>query len=520
VKAGLNSILLIVSVVLCLSCSKENAEPFDPDKVVIDYDKLSATAIDEFLAFAKTPRTGGYMEEARDYLINWAANHGYQAQHDALDNVWFDVPATSGLEYYPTIILQGHMDMICACKSGETYDFTETVGEPYYEGEGEDRVLKGRYVNLGADNGIGVGTALSIASMDVPHGPLRILFTANEDYDMSGASEIARSVIDAPYLINIDSEDIGHVTYGCAGSIAAQFHKQYDTAVPEDISQYSKVTLKVFGLRGGHSGLDIGDHRLSGSVITDSIINRVVDPFGAKLIMIDCGTYDNAISNSTQMEFAIINSDTSEVHSQLIAIQQSFEKEYPEESASWSIDVNGDLTYNDICCDILCTDQLKDILKQFPQGVLETNAEGRITKSNNVGVIELADGALDFHSMERSDFEEWIESESSRIQDVAYSYGMTLDDLTLYPAWYGDGTDILTQMMKSYYCEAGYDAVLEMSLGGLETAYFVQNNTNITCVSVGPTVTNAHSIDEALTISTVKPLIQVIMQTLLHLNVQ
>jgi len=297
-------VLMIVSVALCISCRKEEAIN-NPEKVVVDYDKLSAAAIDEFLTFAQTPRPGGYMEEARDYLINWASNHGYRAQSDAMDNVWFDIPATSGLEHYPKVILQGHMDMICACKSGESYDYTKIVGEPYYEGSGDDMVLKGRYVNLGADDGIGVGIALSIASLDVPHGPLRLLFTSNEDYDMSGAREMADCVIDAPYLINLDSEQIGHVTYACAGAFTIRISKEYDTAVLGDISQYKKVTLKVLGLKGGHSGVNIGDHRLSASVITDGVINRVVNSFGAKPIMIDCGTYGNAIPNGTQMEFAV-----------------------------------------------------------------------------------------------------------------------------------------------------------------------------------------------------------------------
>ena len=299
------SCTLAFSVTSC--CSDDEAALhgiIDPLESV-DYVALSNSTIDEYINFAKTPRLGFHLDKAKAYLTGWAQKHGYQPHSDEFGNVWFDVPATAGYEDYPVVILQGHMDMICASKPGETYDYTEVVGEPYYEGEGEDKVLKGKKVNLGADNGIGVASSLAIAASNVPHGPLRILLTANEDYDMSGAKGLSPDVLNAAALINIDSEQAGNLTYGCAGGHARHLTKKCDAEPLSAPADYNKVTVSLSGLKGGHSGINIGDHRMSASVVTDSIMRRIVKPFEARLIKINCGTYNNAIPDGTMMEFAV-----------------------------------------------------------------------------------------------------------------------------------------------------------------------------------------------------------------------
>lgn len=515
------TILVSITIFGLVSCSDDdNMQPEDIGPVIetIDYDALSNSTIEEFLKFAKIPRLGFHLEKAKAYLIGWAQEHGYQPHSDDYDNVWFDVPATKGFEDYPLVILQGHIDMICASKSGETYDYTEVVGEPYFEGEGENKVLKGKTVNLGVDNGIGVASSLAIVASGVPHGPLRILLTANEDYDLSGARELSADVLNATALINIDSEQAGSIIYGCAGGHAKHLTKKCKTELLITPTDYNKVTISLTGLKGGHSGNNIGDHRMSASVVTDSVMRRVVKPFEARLIRINCGTYNNAIPDGTIMEFAINNKDTSAVHNKLNALVEEFNKEFPNETAKWTINVNGYVTENDICSSIECTEDFITLFLAFPQGVLEKNESGRITKSNNIGILKLEEGNLRFQTYQRCDFDEWLESEVQHFNALAQQLGMEVETGTEFPAWKSDGKDALTQMAKKFYDAEGYNTNLVCELGGLETAYFVRKNHNLLCTSVGPTIKDTHSIDEALYVATIKPMLKVVIQTLLNAN--
>lgn len=513
--------LTFIAALSIVSCSDDDATQhgnIDPVVEAVDYDALSNSTIEEFVNFAKNPRLGFHLDKAKAYLTNWAQKHGYQPHTDEFGNVWFDVPATKGFEDYPLVILQGHMDMICASKSGETYDYTEVVGEPYYEGEGENKVLKGRTVNLGADNGIGVASCLAIAASDAHHGPLRILVTANEDYDMSGARGISPDVFNATALINIDSEQAGTITYGCAGGHARHLTKKCDAAPLAAPADYKKVSISLSGLKGGHSGVNIGDHRMSGSVVTDSVMRRVVKPFEARLIKIDCGTYNNAIPLGTMIEFAINSKDAAAVEANLNTLKDEFNKEFPEETPKWTIDVNGTVAAGDLCCSTTCTDEFITIFKSFPQGVLEMNESGRITKSNNSGIVKLEAGNMRFQSYQRSDYDSWLAGEVQRFETLAQLYGMEIEVGTEFPAWNGDGKDALTKMMKEFYDKEGYNTNLVCELGGLEPAYFVVKNPNLLCISVGPTIHDAHTIDEALYVSTIKPVLKVVMQTLMNAN--
>ncbi len=512
--------LTFIAVLGLANCSDDESMQYgniDPVIEAVDYDVLSSSTIGEYINFAKNPRLGFHLEKAMAYLTDWAQRHGYQPHSDEFGNVWFDVPATKGLEDYPLVILQGHMDMICASKPGETYDYTEVVGEPYYEGEGENRVLKGRTVNLGADNGIGVASCLAIAASNAPHGPLRILVTANEDYDLSGARGISPDILNATALINIDSEQAGDITYGCAGGHARHLIKQYESvplAVPAD---YKKVSISLSGLKGGHSA-SIGEHSMSGSIVTDSVMRRVVKTFEARLIKIDCGTYNNAIPFSTLIEFAIKSQDAVAVEAKLNTLKDEFNKEFPEETPKWTIDVNGIVTASDLCCSTTCTGELITIFKSFPQGVLERNENGRVTKSNNSGIVKLEEGNMRFQSYQRSDYDSWLAGEVQRFEALAQQYGMEIEIGTEFPAWNGDGRDALTQMMKAFYDEEGYNTNLVCELGGLEPAYFVVKNPNLLCTSVGPTIHDAHTIDEALYVETIKPMLKVVMRTLMDAN--
>ncbi len=495
------------------SCSNDDPKPVNPVTPTDEtFEALKQSSINEFLDFAKNPRLGFHLDKAKAYLKSWAEKHGYQYNSDAFDNVWIDVPANnSAMANYPKVILQGHTDMICASKAGESYDYTTEVGEPYYDGD----LLKGRKINLGSDDGIGVGIALAIASSDVAHGPLRLLFTANEDYDMSGAINLDPSVLDANYMINIDEEEAGKISVGCLGSYSLEFARNYTTSSTS--SDTKVLAVNITGLRGGHSGVMIGEHRLSATTVTADVVKNVITPAGGNIVTINCGHAVNAIAIESFVEFAVPSSKIDECKEAIDKIMAVYISEYPDET-EFDFDVaERSLTSEDVLCSAQLNTDLNAFFATATQGVIEK--EGDLpSKSNNIGEIILSDGSLWIEDMFRSYSAQWIESERDRLIAEGEKIGFNVQVTGYVPTWDTPGVSPLKDLIYKYYKDANPNAFTDKAKGGLECAYFVLKNPQLYAVSVGPQLDGAHTIDEAVHVSTITPLLKAIVNTLQHIN--
>lgn len=328
-KRGVIFTFCAILAICVSSCSKDD-NPSGSEETVVYYDALTAESIDRFLDFAKTPRPCQNLDKAREYLKNWCSDNGFLFNRDDYGNVWFDVTASKGCEAYPKIILQCHMDMICACETGLNPDYTREVGTPRWEGT----LLKGSGINLGSDDGIGVGIALTVAKSDIPHGPLRILVTADEDCGMLGAQHLPADVLDAPYLINLDQEEIGIINNGCGGGIRIGFSGNFERA---SVGKDGKavIAIDVDGLKGGHSGEDIAKGRLSAAVVLGRLIASAVIPYNGKLISINCGTALGAIATNCFLSFSVDKSSVGSVMSACDEQITAFRKEYPLETINY-----------------------------------------------------------------------------------------------------------------------------------------------------------------------------------------
>ena len=495
------------------SCSNDDPKtvnPFTPTDET--FEALKQSSINEFLEFAKNPRLGFHLDNAKAYLKQWAEKHGYQYNSDEFDNIWIDVPANNeAMANYPKVILQGHTDMICASKAGETYDYSTEVGEPYYDGD----LLKGRKINLGSDDGIGVGIALAIASSNVAHGPLRLLFTANEDYNMSGAINLAPSVLDANYMINIDEEEAGKISVGCLGSYSIEFAKKY--SLFESSTKNYVLSVNITGLRGGHSGVMIGEHRLSATTITAELVKNVITPVGGNIITINCGHAVNAIAIESFVEFTVPDIKLDECMAAIDKIMAGYIAEYPDETEfGYDVAVRAETVDDQPCVEQLNTD-LNTFFATATQGVIER--EGDLpSKSNNIGVISLNDCSLYIADMFRSYSAQWIDSERDRLISESDKIGFSGEVIGYVPTWDTPGVSPLKDMVYKYYKDAYPNTFTDKAKGGLECAYFVLKNPQMYAVSVGPQLDGAHTIDEAVHVSTITPLLKAIVNTLQHIN--
>ena len=491
-----------------VSCQKN---PVQPPHSEVDFDRLTESSVKEFLEFAKTPRPGFHLDKARAYLKAFAERNGWQWNRDAYGSCWFDVPATKGYENYPNFILQGHMDMVCDAAPGETLDFQKDVGTPHREGN----LIWGEHMNLGADNGIGIGMILAIVTSEVGHGPLRCLFTADEEVGMYGAANLEESTINSKYLVSLDGEQKGQLYRGCAGAITVEFSDTFGSGDVKD--GLSKVTVRISGLKGGHSGREIQNHRLSASVMTIKILDRLFESFGARVIDIKCGTVSNGITSNTEMSVAVKSSDTQAALSRIQETIDGFAGEYPEETIERKLDVS-DIGSGDFVCRTSDTETVLKVLKELKYGVFEADGN-HVTKSSNIAPISLAAGKFAASSLMRSDYNEWL------LQQMAY-YLTFGDDSNVpceitsgNPAWYCPTIYPMVAMLKNFYAEAlGHDIEDYRSQGGVEPSYFCQLRPDLQVTCFGPEINNAHTSKETLHIDDVPAVLKATVRTLQHVN--
>ena len=221
-----------------------------------------------FSDISAIPRESGNEEGIRKYLLSWAEEHGIDAFSDSIGNVIMKVKATPGYEDYPSIALQGHMDMVCVKREGSSHDFTKDPIEIETDGKN----IWAKDTSLGADNGIAIALALDIFSDEkAQHGPLEGIFTVNEEVGLTGAENVEAKDIDSRRLLNLDSEEEGIFYIGCAGGIDVVGEKKcrWETAEGES------VKIKVSGLLGGHSGGEIHKERANAIKLLGRTLNRI-----------------------------------------------------------------------------------------------------------------------------------------------------------------------------------------------------------------------------------------------------
>ncbi|MCR5283768.1 MAG: aminoacyl-histidine dipeptidase [Lachnospiraceae bacterium] len=463
------------------------------------------------------PHGSGHTEKISAYLTAFAKERGIRYKQDEMGNVILFQDASAGYEDKAPVILQGHMDMVCVAEDGVMIDF-EKDGLTL---EVHDGLVTAKGTSLGGDDGIAVAMALAILDdPTIPHPPLEVVITVDEEVGMLGAAGIDLSEVKGRRLLNIDSEDEGYLLLGCAGGATVT-----TTLTGERITDAGKLSgvfeLVISSLVGGHSGVEIDKGRANGCVLLGRAAEGLSDTAakcGAALLCqsLEGGGKDNAIPTAATLRFFLRGkqADTDRVWEQLLEEtkrwQEIFKREYAatEPSLVLTLTKTEDAKGRELLpFDEAFTKKLISLLRLVPNGIqsMSRDIPGLVQTSLNLGILKTAENTVSASYLVRSSLESEKREVIGRISALIKLLGGQMDVAGEYPAWEYKQESPLRELMKEVFFEQyNREPVLQTIHAGVECGIFAQKIEDLEAVSFGPDLTDIHSPKEAMDIASVQ----------------
>ncbi|MEW6711811.1 MAG: aminoacyl-histidine dipeptidase [Candidatus Riflebacteria bacterium] len=468
--------------------SKNSA--FKPQKTV-------SKILDLFEKLSAIPRKSGNEEKIRQYLIEWARSHKFLHITDQVGNLIIKVNPTKGMEKKSPVILQGHLDMVCEKTPDSNHDFSKDPIRFVYDGEW----LKADKTTLGADNGIAIAIAMAICEDEtIAHPPLELLFTVEEETGLTGAKGLEPGMLNGKILINIDSEDEGVFTVGCAGGRDTQI--ELDLSYEEVPSDYRAMLLKACGMTGGHSGVNIHEERANAIRILTRTLMSIREMCDLRLVSISGGTAHNAIPRDAESTFFIPGEAIDKVMEMVNKLQTVLKSEFANTDPDLSlnlktiplpIDRRGMMSY--VVMKVL------DLLFALPHGIAarSTDMPTLVETSSNEAKVYIAHGRLHIQTSQRSSVMSRLDAHTRRIESIARLSGARVFSGNGYPSWQPNfNSPLLETCKKTYQKLFDKEPRVEAIHAGLECGLIGGANPGMDMISMGPTIKNPHSPDEKI----------------------
>ena len=445
-----------------------------------------------FAKIAAIPHGSGNTAAVRAWCLAEAERLGISAKADAAGNVILRTDGTCGMENRPRVILQGHLDMVCAklpsCgKNMETDGLTLIWSGDTLTADG---------TTLGADDGIAVAYAFALlADRSIPHPPLTVLLTADEETGMEGAAGLDPAELDGSCLINLDSEDEGIFTVGCAGGVRVHM------CLPAVCSPCSgtRLSLRISGLTGGHSGSEIHKKRLNANTAMLHLLDEVPVPFS--LAAFSGGVRDNVIPTECEAE---ILCDPCDADAAITAVRAAFSAL----SAVYGEDPAASLALGILpadSADAVPAEQTAALLRallRLPNGIQHTDPFlGLPVTSLNLGIMAMQDGGFHTEALVRSGINaEWIALRDALIAQTAENGGSAYAAAE-YPAWESCADSALVHTAAGVFRRLyGCAPKIETIHAGVECGLFCGKKPGLSCISFGPDIADVHTPRETLSI--------------------
>ncbi|MCX6565535.1 MAG: aminoacyl-histidine dipeptidase [Candidatus Aminicenantes bacterium] len=455
-----------------------------------------------FEEICRIPHGSGHEKALADYVLAWAKALKFPAKKDASGNVIISKPASPGKESSPGVILQGHLDMVWEKNSDVVHDFLKDPIKPVIR----DGWVCASGTTLGADNGIGVAAAMEIfEDSALVHGPLEGLFTSEEETGLTGARGISLSALKGKYLLNLDSEEEGAFTIGCAGGADSDFTLPL---ARKAVKTKTAFRLMVSGLRGGHSGINIHEGRANAIKILARILGQAQTKFTFALYRMEGGNKHNAIPREAWAELYVEPAKIKAFSSFLQAAGDQIKAEYHvvEPGMKLAFDpVEPDP--KDVPLTPKSQKSLLDFLACCPHGVISMNAEipGLVETSINLAVLRTTKDKAKILCSGRSSVGSALEALQNVLKSLADICGAKVKQPMGYPGWTPNLQSPLLQKMKAVHLAVtGKEAGVLAIHAGLECGLIGKKYPEIDMISLGPTLQYPHSPDERVEIASVE----------------
>lgn len=476
-------------------------DKFEPKEVFHYFEELS-----------KVPRVTFYSDRASDYCVEFAKAHNLKYVQDEDKNVIIYKDAAPGYENAPTVILQGHLDMVGALADGVEHDFhkdplvlrvNEEEGYCYAEG-----------TTLGGDNGIAVAMALAIlADEKMEHPKLEVLLTIDEETGMVGAKSFDPTKLSGKYLINMDSEDEGVLTVSCAGG----FRGNCSFPVSREVKSGLRVKVSVQGLQGGHSGNDINKGRGNSNKLMGRFLYCLTKKICFELIGADGGKHDNVIPKTTAAELLIRPEDLDAVKKLAEEYTGIYRKEFSTADPNIEVAVEaGDVGSAEVLAKA-DKDKLIYFMFEAPQGIRKMSAEidGLVQTSLNLGMVATKEDEVIAAFCVRSSVATEKQALREKLECLMEFLGGRFSVEGDYPGWeYQKDSKLRDLMVQVYKDQYGEEPKVEAVHAGLECGIIKDKMGDIDCISAGPDLHDVHSSSERLMLESTRRFWEYIKETL------
>ncbi|MPY22752.1 aminoacyl-histidine dipeptidase [Shewanella psychropiezotolerans] len=446
------------------------------------------------------PHPSKHEQALSEHIQAWARDKQLEVVEDKVGNLIIKKPATPGMENRKTVVLQAHIDMVPQKNSDKVHDFEKDPIIPYVDGDW----VKAQGTTLGSDNGIGMASALAVLGADdIPHGPLEVLLTIDEEAGMTGAFGLEAGYLDAEILINTDSEQEGEIYMGCAGGVDAQISVPMVWQAPE--SSNLTYTLTLSGLKGGHSGVNIHLGRGNANKLLARFLFNHADDLALELTDFTGGSLRNAIPREASVSFMLPAENITKLEAQI----QEFQALIRAELAIADPDMLLELAEVPAAKQVMSEDtqnMLVDLLNTCPNGVIRMSdeVEGVTETSLNVGVISTETQSVEILCLIRSLIDSGREEVESVLTSLTNLAGVEIEFSGAYPGWKPDNSSPVMALVRETYDDIyNKKPVIMVIHAGLECGLFKKPYPEMDMVSIGPTIRYPHSPDEKVLIETV-----------------
>lgn len=464
-----------------------------------------------FADLNEVPRPSKKEERVIQFIKEFGEGLGLNTTVDHIGNVIIKKPATKGMEDRVTVVLQSHLDMVHQKNNDTDFDFATQGIQMYVDGDW----VRAKGTTLGADNGLGVASIMTLlASDDIPHPPLEALFTIDEETGMTGAKELKGGMLDGKILLNLDTEDDDELTIGCAGGIDITATAKLPTESLD--GDWKGYQLKVKGLTGGHSGMDIILGRGNANKIMNRLLWNAAREFGVRVVSIDGGGLRNAIPRESVAHVLVETSKANDFEKAL----QTWGREIQAENKT--TDPDAEVVFESIDAGNTALQQeaqtqLLNAIYACPNGIyrMSPDIEGLVQTSNNLARVEVKNGQVEVLCLTRSS----VETEK---MDLAHAIQATFEQVEAkvelsgdYPGWQPDPHSSITEVMEKTYTDLFNEKPHVMAChAGLECGILGSHYPDMEMISFGPTIKGAHSPDERANIPSVRKFWNLLLETL------